>query len=186
MPLRTLIAVLVLLSTASTTAWSQTRSSIELDTRTSRSVMVEQLDRGSIVPVPITPTPPPTAPVAAAPTSPGMAQETSLLLPVRFGFDSAQLSPQARSILDVMAEAMNDPILQHRRFLLEGHTDATGGWEYNAGLSQRRANAVARYLIQRGVRSDRLLVVGYSWNRLLPGLSPYDARHRRVEIGRLQ
>jgi len=167
-------------------AWGQARSTIQLDSATPRSIVVEQLQSGTVAPAPIAPTPPPQYAQPMTPSYAGVAQEASLLMPVQFGFDSAELTPQARAILNIVAEAMNDPSLRHHRFLLEGHTDVSGSWQYNAQLSQRRANAAANYLVQRGVAQHRLMVVGYSWNRLLPGLVPTDARHRRVEIGRLQ
>ena len=167
-------------------ALAQARSTIQLDNRTTRGVVVEQLQSGTVAPMPVAPTIAPTVAQPVPPSMPGTPQEATLLMPVQFGFDSAVLTAQARAILDIVAEAMNDPSLRDARFLLEGHTDATGSWQYNQGLSQRRADAVAQYLMQRGVAHHRLMILGYSWNRLLPGLAPNDPRHRRVEIGRLQ
>ena len=182
--LRHALVLLVLLS-VTTNAWAQRRT-VTVEPRTAESTMVEQLVRGAITPVPVNQTPAPSTPAPPPTSIPGQPVETSLLIPVQFGFDSAELTPQARSVLDVMARAMNDPALTGHRFLLEGHTDTTGGWEYNRVLSERRAAAVAGYLISRGVRPDRLITIGYSWNRLLPYLTPTDPRHRRVEVGRLQ
>lgn len=167
------------------TASAQTRSIIQLDQATTRSIIVEQLQSGTVSPVPIAPTPLPTVAQPVLPSQPGSAQEATLLMPVQFGFDSAVLTAQARTILDMVAEAMKDPMLRGSRFLLEGHADASGSWEYNQRLSQRRADAVAQYLMVQGIEPHRLMILGYSWNRLLPGMSPTDARHRRVEIGRL-
>ena len=166
-------------------AAAQSRSTLELGTGTQRGVVVEQLQSGTVAPGAVAPTLAPSIAVAPTAQMPGTPQEASLLLPIQFGFDSDVLRPEARAILNVVAAAMADPALRNSRFLLEGHTDATGSWEYNRGLSQRRANAVAQYLIQQGVARDRLLVIGYSWNRLIPGLNPRNAAHRRVEIGRL-
>lgn len=182
--LRHALVLLVLLSVTAN-AWAQRRT-VTVEPRTTESTMVEQLVRGAITPVPVNQTPAPSTPAPPPTSTPGQPAETTLLIPVQFGFDSAELTPQARSVLDVMARAMNDPALNGHRFLLEGHTDTTGGWEYNRGLSERRAAAVAGYLISRGVRPERLMTIGYSWNRLLPHLAPTDPRHRRVEVGRLQ
>lgn len=175
------LALVAALPVAAQTA----RSSIELDATTPRALIVQQLQAGTVAPTTVAPTTQPTA-VAVAPTlAPGSPQEATLLMPVQFGFDSTALNAQARAILDVVAAAMRDPALAGSRFLLEGHTDATGSWTYNKGLSERRAQAVAAYLVSQGVAPERLIVLGYSWNRLLPGLPVNDPRHRRVEIGRL-
>jgi len=44
---------------------------------------------------------------------------------------------------------------------VEGHTDAIGSDQYNQRLSERRANAVRKYLIEKGITSSRIRVVGY-------------------------
>lgn len=45
---------------------------------------------------------------------------------------------------------------------VEGHTDSRGSVQYNQRLSERRANAVRQYLIEQGIASSRIRVVGYS------------------------
>lgn len=167
------------------TASAQTRSIVQLDQATTRSIVIEQLQSGTVSPVPVAPTPLPTVAQPVPPSQPGSPQEATLLMPLQFDFDSADLTAQARAILDVVGEAMQDPMLRGARFLLEGHADASGSWEYNQRLTLRRADAVAQYLMMRGVEAHRLQILGYSWNRLLPGMLPTDPRHRRVEIGRL-
>lgn len=148
-----------------------------------RALIVTQLTEGTVAPPPqIVAVPQPQQPVSA-PTGPS---ETALLFPVQFAFDSAELNREAMEVLDIIASAiLSDPMLREARFLVEGHADASGGWEYNKNLSERRARSVSEYLVSRGLRTTQLISVGFSWNRLLPGLPPRDARHRRVEIGRL-
>lgn len=46
------------------------------------------------------------------------------------------------------------------KFSVEGHTDAAGGAEYNLKLSERRANSVIRYLVNKGVNPANLVAVG--------------------------
>ena len=80
--------------------------------------------------------------------------------PVFFGFDSSTLSEEAKAALDETAMLMKKfPTLQLEVF---GHTDAIGSYEYNLGLSQRRAKAVADYLAASGVDTGRLDVSGKS------------------------
>jgi len=80
--------------------------------------------------------------------------------PVFFGFDSSILSDEAKASLDETAMLMKKfPTLQLEVY---GHTDAIGSYEYNLGLSQRRAKAVADYLAASGVDAGRLDVSGKS------------------------
>src|SRR5690348_7903138 len=65
---------------------------------------------------------------------------------ITFALNSAQLTPQAREVLDMIAEALRMAKLKGRQFEVEGHTDATGGDEYNLALSKRRAESVKQYL----------------------------------------
>ena len=166
-------------------ALAQARSTVPLDASTTRGVVVEQLQSGTVTPRPVVPTPRPVTVVPVSPIETGTPQEATLMLPIQFAFDSAELTPQAQAILNMVASGMLDPSMSSARYLIEGHTDATGSWEYNRGLSERRAQAVRQFLIQQGVAPYRLVPIGYSWNHLVAGVSPTDPRHRRVEFGRL-
>jgi outer membrane protein OmpA-like peptidoglycan-associated protein len=70
--------------------------------------------------------------------------------------------------------------------LIEGHTDALGSDRYNLELSERRAIAVARYLVvHHGIAPERLQVAGKGKSE--PLLSdPYDPRNRRVQFIRAE
>jgi OOP family OmpA-OmpF porin len=76
-----------------------------------------------------------------------------------FGFDNADLRPEAIPALDEAARVMNmHPDLKVE---IQGHTDNVGSPEYNQKLSERRAKAVQDYLIGAGIDSNRLEAVGY-------------------------
>lgn len=76
-----------------------------------------------------------------------------------FGFDNADLRPEAIPALDEAARVMNmHPDLKVE---IQGHTDNVGSPEYNQKLSERRAKAVQDYLIGAGIDSNRLKAVGY-------------------------
>lgn len=67
---------------------------------------------------------------------------------------------------------------------IEGHTDSEGIDERNQPLSERRAQAVADYLAERGVPMERMKAVGYGASR---PVAPNDtrenmARNRRIEF----
>ena len=63
-----------------------------------------------------------------------------------------------------------------------GHTDARGSAGYNKRLSQNRAEAVKRYLIEAGVAAQRLVSEGQGESMLLYPHLPNDARNRRVQL----
>jgi len=43
---------------------------------------------------------------------------------------------------------------------VEGYTDSRGGDKYNLGLSERRAQAVKKYLVDKGENADRIASAG--------------------------
>jgi peptidoglycan-associated lipoprotein len=70
------------------------------------------------------------------------------------------------------------------RLQLSGHTDERGTREYNLALGERRANAVARYLVSAGVNANQLTVVSYGKEKPVADGSYEDAwsKNRRVEL----
>jgi len=75
-----------------------------------------------------------------------------------FDFDSDQLRAESKRNLDSLAKSLAS--FGDSKLLLVGHTDGVGTASYNLGLSQRRAGAVAEYLITRGVPGSRLATSG--------------------------
>jgi outer membrane protein OmpA-like peptidoglycan-associated protein len=83
-------------------------------------------------------------------TTSGTEETIGLRTDVLFAFDSAQLSAQAKSVLDnVAAETRQKADPAKPPILIEGHTDGKGTTEYNVPLSQQRAAAVQRELASR-------------------------------------
>jgi outer membrane protein OmpA-like peptidoglycan-associated protein len=106
-----------------------------------------------------------------------------LSMQVLFEFDSARLTDQAEKKLDVIAAALTSSELSGNKFLIEGHTDATGSRHYNQGLSERRARAVRNYLrYQSSVHVDRLDSVGKGESDLLDRENSGSSKNRRVVI----
>lgn len=101
---------------------------------------------------------------------------------VNFATNDAALRPGAEAELDTAVAALKrSPSVDVR---VEGHTDATGAASYNQALSERRARAVADYLVRSGIAPGRIRTVGYGEDR---PIAPNDtasgrARNRRVEI----
>lgn len=113
------------------------------------------------------------------------SQRGRVNLRLAFASGSSTLSPAAQAEVRAFAEAMQRPQLVSMRFRIEGHTDSAGGRGVNIPLSQRRAQAVADYLIDRGIARTRLEVQGYGYDRPLPGAPVSSGRNRRVEAVRI-
>jgi outer membrane protein OmpA-like peptidoglycan-associated protein len=110
-------------------------------------------------------------------------EKPSIDLDVNFEYGSAQLTSDARIILDNLGRALSDPSLLNSHFLLAGHTDASGGDAYNLALSKRRAQAVADYLRKQfRVEVGRFKVEGYGRTKLLDTANPLSAINRRVQV----
>jgi outer membrane protein OmpA-like peptidoglycan-associated protein len=77
---------------------------------------------------------------------------------VHFGFDRWDLDDGAETALrSIVQELQKNPRLTVD---LQGYTDPVGTTNYNVGLSQRRVEAVRRYLIKQGVELPRIQSVG--------------------------
>ncbi len=81
-----------------------------------------------------------------------------------------------------VAGAMVNERIKHLRFRVEGHTDAIGKTRYNQQLSERRAQSVVEFLLQRGIDKDRLVAQGKGPSELLLPDKPYAIENRRVRI----
>lgn len=104
-------------------------------------------------------------------------------LMVQFEFGSAELTPDARQVLNNLGSALKSPQLGADTFLIEGHTDAVGSDEYNQRLSEARARSVKQYLSSElGVESDRLRTVGKGESSPLNKGAPEAAENRRVQV----
>jgi outer membrane protein OmpA-like peptidoglycan-associated protein len=101
-------------------------------------------------------------------------------LVVTFGYDSDVLTKNARDNLEQFSKALKDPRLASFSFVVEGHTDAKGSERYNLVLSERRANAVVRYLKEKGISTANLEARGFG--KAKPRVpDPFDPSNRRVE-----
>lgn len=84
----------------------------------------------------------------------------SVVLPeIQYDLDKFDLKPQYQDSLQGLITTMDEnPFL---KIELSSHTDARASFEYNDVLSQKRAQSVVDYLIDRGIDPDRLLAKGY-------------------------
>lgn len=102
---------------------------------------------------------------------------------VTFAVNSSTLSNQAKSTLDSLSGNISG---QRTGFMVElqGYTDSTGSEQYNVNLSQRRAEAVTRYLVTKNVPLFRISIVGLGEERPVADNSTSAGRNqnRRVEV----
>ena len=76
-----------------------------------------------------------------------------------FAFDQSTLTPEAKSLLDKNIQSLKDDPKMNVR--MAGYTSAEGSEEINQKLSEDRANSVRNYLVEKGVKAERISVIGY-------------------------
>lgn len=104
-------------------------------------------------------------------------QKTADTLEVYFGFDKAELTDGAQTaLLGVIKELQSNPTLVVE---LGGYTDPKGTVDYNYGLSQRRVEAVRRFLVEKGVPLSRVHAVGLG---PITAKETPDEKKRRVTV----
>jgi peptidoglycan-associated lipoprotein len=74
----------------------------------------------------------------------------------KFDFDSTELSPAEKDILDQVAKCMISGPLKGKNVLLVGRADARGETEDNMSLGHKRASGVKEYLASKGVEGPRM------------------------------
>lgn len=118
-------------------------------------------------------------------TDEGVTSEFDALLDqniIYFDFDKSEIRTEFRTVLN--AHAMNLVANPSMTVVLEGHADERGTREYNLALGERRAQAVADYLMLKGVADGQIDTVSYGEERPVAlGNTEADyAENRRVEI----
>jgi outer membrane protein OmpA-like peptidoglycan-associated protein len=128
------------------------------------------------------PPPPPPLPPPPPPPPPPPVQQKIILRGVHFNFDKAVVRNADKPVLDEAAETLKaNPNV---KIYVNGYCDAIGAERYNLKLSQRRAEAVAAYLEDKGIPASQLVPQGFgkthfvATNRTAEGR----AQNRRVEL----
>lgn len=101
---------------------------------------------------------------------------------VLFDLDKADLKPAGVRTVERLAQFMQE--YPERRVRVEGYTDSTGSEDYNLRLSERRAEAVRRALMQEGIDPPRIEVEGFGEQYPVASNDSASGRqqNRRVEI----
>ena len=110
-------------------------------------------------------------------------QTIKVLERVQFATDQDIILPESFGVLEEVAQLIN----AHKEWLellIEGHCDSRASDAYNLDLSQRRANAVLRFLLAHGVEPSRLQAQGFGRSRPIADNSTEEgmALNRRVEF----
>jgi outer membrane protein OmpA-like peptidoglycan-associated protein len=121
--------------------------------------------------------------VASLPNWSQLASLTQLVVDIEFEYNSTAIVPSSYRTLGAIADALHHPLLARYKFLVVGHTDATGGADYNLKLSLARANAITEALgTTFAVSPKRLFAVGVGEELPLDAGNPDAAVNRRVQL----
>ncbi len=104
-------------------------------------------------------------------------------LEIQFDYNSADISKTSVASVQALGKALSDPSLKGSTFVVAGHTDAIGSDAFNQDLSERRADTIKRYLVEKyGINGGDLVTVGYGKTRLKDAANPTDPINRRVQV----
>jgi outer membrane protein OmpA-like peptidoglycan-associated protein len=110
-------------------------------------------------------------------------KKPSIDLEINFEFNSAVIGAQAIPQVTALGQALSSEELKGGTFLVAGHTDAKGTDGYNQNLSERRAEAVKRFLSEKyHIDSSKLVTVGYGETQLKVTSDPFAGENRRVQL----
>jgi outer membrane protein OmpA-like peptidoglycan-associated protein len=104
-------------------------------------------------------------------------------LEINFEYNSADVSAKSLPSVQALGRALSNADLKGSTFVVAGHTDAAGGEGYNQDLSERRADAIKRYLVDKyGINGSDLVTVGYGKSKLKDTNQPMAEANRRVQV----
>lgn len=127
---------------------------------------------------------PPPAPAPEPAPAPLPKEETIVVRDLHFAFDSSKVDAQDKDKLNEIAGRLKGEAAT-TELNIAGHTDSVGSDAYNQKLSERRAHAVANYLVDQGVPASSIKSVeGYGESQPVADNKTKEGRaeNRRVEI----
>ena len=101
---------------------------------------------------------------------------------VNFPYDSFVFDQEGKSRMKQNVAILKDK--GSLKIQVEGHCDQRGGIQYNLALGEKRANAVRKYLVDKGIEKDRITTISFGKERPLdPGTSEDAyAKNRRANF----
>jgi outer membrane protein OmpA-like peptidoglycan-associated protein len=107
-------------------------------------------------------------------------------LEINFDYNSANLGARSLPSVQALGRALSNPDLKASTFIVAGHTDAAGSDAYNQDLSERRADSIKRYLVDKfGIAGTDLVTVGYGKTKLKDPANPLAEVNRRVQVANM-
>ncbi|QQN64670.1 OmpA family protein [Bradyrhizobium diazoefficiens] len=104
-------------------------------------------------------------------------------LEITFDYNSADIGAKSLPSVQALGRALTSPDLKGSTFVVAGHTDAAGGESYNQELSERRADSIKRYLVEKySIAASDLVTVGYGKSKLKDPSQPLAEVNRRVQV----
>lgn len=104
-------------------------------------------------------------------------------LDIDFDFNSADITPKTEPQLNNLGKALTSDALAGSVIVLGGHTDGKGTDSYNQSLSERRADTVKRFLMEKyHLVAANLVSTGYGKQGYKNPADPFAPENRRVEI----
>ncbi|RMG93730.1 MAG: OmpA family protein [Deltaproteobacteria bacterium] len=138
------------------------------------------------LPVEGTPPPPPEPEPEPEPPKRVEVREDKIVIneKIQFEFNKARILPESDSLLAEIAKVIKENP-QIKKIRIEGHASSEGNDDYNLKLSQKRAEAVRKWLIERGgIPAEMLEAKGYGETRPIASNDTEEGRekNRRVEF----
>jgi OOP family OmpA-OmpF porin len=96
----------------------------------------------------------------AAPAATPVTRKVTMDADALFDVDKSAIKPRGKEELDEVARKLNLAGAELGHITSTGHTDSTGGAEYNMDLSMRRAEAVKTYLVSKGIDGEFINTAG--------------------------
>jgi len=119
--------------------------------------LAEEAEKCAPAPV-VRPVPPP------APAPPPPPEKICMTLNVEFDYDKADVKSKYHGVIEKVADFMKQ--YPQVTTVIEGHADNRGKYEYNIRLSERRAENVKKYLVEKfGIAETRLTTKGYGYTK---------------------
>jgi outer membrane protein OmpA-like peptidoglycan-associated protein len=114
-------------------------------------------------------------------------EKPNIDLEINFDYNSADISARSMPSVQALGKALTNPDLKGSTFVVAGYTDAAGTDGYNQDLSERRADAIKRYLTDKyGIAGSDLVTVGYGKTKLKDASNPLADINRRVQVVNMQ
>lgn len=121
--------------------------------------------------------------MASLPNWSKVAKLPQMVVEINFENDSVMIKPESYRTLGLIADALHHPNLWDYKFLIVGHSSATGSDRHNLDLSEKRAGAIREILSTTfAVTPERLYAVGVGEYFPIEASKADAANNRRVQL----